>query len=564
MGTMGKVTVDLEARSAGWTKGLNNAGNDVKGFVRNAERDFKNLSFENGVGGFAKVFTGYTRQAEEFTTKLRTGATIAETFGGIVNNIPIVGPFKQAGEAIREMWSGTRAERIELEKMTSHLNEMAKAYREIKVSEQLRGKYGNEKRTIELEAEADNKISEISAQIVAKQQELDDFEKKVGSSNGLVSHLLGAAGNVAAGLDSDSIKKERKRLNGDLEQLRGTRDEDQKKHGQVMLDQQRDIDHTELENARQKNESLLSISASGEEKSLRRQGKALESAIAGYQATTNAGIRANFKDLDPYETAGLSSDAKLKRLLDDLRVNFTLQDDFEKTKANLKFEGARKESEIAKDNTEEVTKIKAEANIEQLNAMGKTHEAERAKIEENYRASIVAMEKKQREENRLMDTNKSDPTLLAAESAAGMRRFNSLQNESFKTRQDNIKKERELWERVGGPVEKYYAQLANINDEFKLLGDSRLRDLQVGKLDADTFKAIQSLNPTHDANVDLHSGFGVLGSQFLNTGGADNTAQQQLEAVKKTAAFMSQWDTYMRTLYNAANAVAGPITELSI
>jgi hypothetical protein len=564
MGTMGKVTVDLEARSAGWTKGLNNAGYDVKAFVRNAERDFKNLTGQGNLSGFAGAWSKHIKGASEFITEIRTGGTASEQFGHIIERLPIAGPFYQAGLAIKEMITGEQAMVIEAKKIGDEADRLSKIYRQIAMDRELRGTRGDER---------DHKL--IERETNARQQSLNDQKKKLEEERDAIlakpEHLRfeGGLTGYAPRYDKEGhyTAEQLERLEAIRKEEQGIRDLRQNANAEGSRSEgklTKQINQRELEYHREKFESDKQHEEGMTEIALRRSGKRLEATLYSIKAEADARARVNLYSLDDSKIGGLSASNKISHFFAESGSAINTFAKAAQASGILIHEQQFKESELQKDHEEEVTKITAEANIERLGMMGKTHEAEAAKIEENYRASKVAMEKKQREENRLMDTNKSDPTLMAAESAAAMRRFNSLGNEAFKTRQDHIKKERELWASVGDPLQKYDAKLGEINDQFKELGDKKLRDKQLGKLQGETLKEMGFTD--HPSGIDAAMHQQRL-DYTLPAGATNGNApiEEMLKILRERAAKQERVDQDVNQLRNVLTKYfEGVITEYNL
>src|SRR5437773_2677112 len=82
--------------------------------VQTLPRDPQRFTLRLGKGMSAIATTGTklkqaAEAAEHFATAIRTGATATEAMGQFVERIPIVGTFKQAGDAIRELVTGEKA-----------------------------------------------------------------------------------------------------------------------------------------------------------------------------------------------------------------------------------------------------------------------------------------------------------------------------------------------------------------------------------------------------------------------------------------------------------------------
>src|SRR4051812_32830554 len=117
MSTAAKITVDLETRTAAWSKGLEGASKEVKTWAKDVSGQFKALSFGDGfdakgVAKFGDALADVSKQATEFATQIRTGTSYAEALNGVVDQIPIVGKFRQAGESIRELVTGEKAAKV--------------------------------------------------------------------------------------------------------------------------------------------------------------------------------------------------------------------------------------------------------------------------------------------------------------------------------------------------------------------------------------------------------------------------------------------------------------------
>jgi len=103
-----KITVELEAHSAGWTNGLARADGDLKKFVQSAKSigsafkggNVNTVQLAGGVAAAGAVLNQVAQSAEKVATAIRSGKDATEVFHAAVDDIPIVGQFAQAGSAI--------------------------------------------------------------------------------------------------------------------------------------------------------------------------------------------------------------------------------------------------------------------------------------------------------------------------------------------------------------------------------------------------------------------------------------------------------------------------------
>jgi hypothetical protein len=230
------------------------------------------------------------------------------------------------------------------------------------------------------------------------------------------------------------------------------------------------------EDRRQSGLETDAVVAGMEERALRRQGKGLESAIQANSEKVKhqvSDLRASVREhelekLDPADRPAKIADVEAKII--------AISKSGREINAELRYEHDRKEQEQARDNGEKLAEIQADGNIERLriqdenlNARAekegratRSHLAEQAQIQEEYRKQVAGLEKKYREDNRTNDVNRDDPTLKASLAAADEERRQKLGVLEREGRQrgdeepggDHLKEQRKLWEqRWGRPAE---------------------------------------------------------------------------------------------------------------
>ena len=377
-----------------------------------------------GATAGAYAFQKVAESARDAATAIRTGGSASEAFGKIVNTIPIVGQFKQAGEAIREMIRGTEAAKIQLEKLNESLIITSARYHEIAMSAEMRGKRGDEKAHLQV----DQGTAAQQAALNNEKRELDKKRAEITPSR--FNFEEGKNGSVASGSISLSLK-EGSYSKAQLQEIKLL--EQQSKAIQAKrvslnadnLSQNKMLDEDDaqrlLEFKRGMDEQRIGIETTNRIKVLRRQGEAIQSALYGIKQRTEATKRANQAQLDPLKLAGQDAAQITEMKKKVAETNASLDASAAIDSEELLAEDNRKKWEIYRDSQETITHIQAEGAIERMKLAHDELGAELATIQESSRVAIVAAEKKQRETSRHLDTDANDPQLIAEKKALALK-----------------------------------------------------------------------------------------------------------------------------------------------
>jgi colicin import membrane protein len=614
------IVVRLSTESSAWSKGLGDAGKDVQSFVNKAQGQFKALSFDSGnsinAGGILKAvgaLDSVGKAAVEVATSIRNGGSAGEAFANILSKTPI-GPFISLGNSIRELVTGEKAAAIETAKLNEHLNKTNDIYRSISQTRAAFGKFGDEKAKLDIDKETNERITALHKQ----QEEITKAKQEIEKHDDNIGYYSAAQKREMKRLDD-----EKKAIGLEIQVAGEARTQKEK-------DLKRERAQTELEYTRSLNERTIASEAAMTEKSLKRQGKALESAITAVKADRDKNIRELEASLDPYKLEGMDEGDKAARIKATNEAIAKEKAKGDETVDTLEAEDARRKQELALDNQEKLKEIQAKGNQESLKLQDehintsnelngnaqRSHLAEAATIEEEYRKQIAEIEKHAREERAhgFIDPEAIEGQKKAAEEQRkqamgllkekGTDEFTKNQNELIKEQRklweqsgdaqaqyaakladindhfrkfhdaklrdaeiaklDNeiIKEQRKLWEEVGTPQDKYAAKMADINEHFEKFHNQKLKDAEIEKLDKATILDLEKQNPNHDPNINLYNRSQSLGQ--VTEGKGDEIARTQLEEMKKAGARGETLSTQMRDIWDYFRKQLGPFTEISI
>lgn len=351
------------------------------------------------IGSMADQFARVTQAASEAATAIRTGGTASQAFGKMVDQIPIVGQFKQAGEAIRELITGEKAAVIEATKLGESALRVSAAYREIAMAQQIRGTRGDERSRISIEQGIDAQQKALNARAAELEQKRLAIESnpehfKVGG--GLTGY------NIEYDKEGHYTDAQKAEMEGYRKEalailaLRASLNKDEIA-AQKMLKEE--STQRQVEFIRAADEQVAAVEASMQEKALRRQGKGIESALVAVDQAAAAQKKALAAQLDPLKLAGLSDEdaaARKRAVFADIDA---IDRQHRDTVADLQRADENKKAAVVREGEETIKKIQAEANIAHLESLGKTLEAEEAKIRESSRAKIAEIEKAYRAEH---------------------------------------------------------------------------------------------------------------------------------------------------------------------
>lgn len=530
MAIAGRIIVDLIAKDEKWSDTISKSEKGVRKFVDNVQRDMKSLTLQNGAGAFVDVFSKGAKAAEDFATQIRTGTSNSEAFGKIIDDIPIVGKFKQAGEAIGEVIFKTKALQIESQKLSDAAEQISDAYRDVAAARSLLGLRGTAQESRQIDIDEDNKVKALHKEQEEVTKQIEEIEKHR-------TDLIGA-GLTSKGNLTDA-------QNAELEKLLQQKEANNQKI--ILSDTQRQDKQARLEASAQRElfvvqrdwaQRIESNEMQSQEVALRRRGQVLESAQMKQEAQFLEAKHAIENEADelarPYEKSAKEFAERFKKggeLADQLeskknadkaagirKAAADLLASYEKRKnetvASLQEDLGHKQEEQAIAHRETMTKIQRDADIQQLEAKGKHYEAAVAKADADYFDRIATMERKYREEHNGSDADYDDPGLKGEQQAAYAKRdadiavANSKRveeeqkkaSEEQKKRDEQLRKDSEefhkeqakLWEEAKTPIEKY---------------QDRIRELKQA-MDDGVISAEQYLKLAGDASEKAAKGFG--------------------------------------------------------
>jgi hypothetical protein len=520
-----------------------------------------------GFAKFADTLKSVAKGAEEVATQLRTGKGYGEVFSETINKIPIVGQFKQAGEAIGELITGQKAARIEAEKLADHAMRMAEAYRSIGRDRAAFGKYGEERATIDIDNSANAAKDKLEADKYENNKKLIELKRH----------------DAYVGWYTAAQKAEMKRLQDEKRKLTDLQAHEDEKAEQAKKDLRRQNQQAQHEFMKALEDQTEEVEAKMQEKSLKRQGKALESAIVGIKAMQKRKIDDLRDSVSDFHLEGMNPEQAAKRKAEVAKAIISIQKDSDQTLADLKDVMHRKEFEQQKANDERMKQVQASANIERLKMQDeatnlknqkngtatRSHLADIAQIEEDFRKQSAELAKRNREEHgseRIVfdDDFKGQLKALRAERQAKLDLLGQKSgDEAKKNQEDSIKEQRKLWEQVGGPAEKYKAHLAEINEHFEKYHDLNLKNSELKKLDKDTLEDFKKLNPGHETKVGLYGRTQSYAGVTVGDNG-ESIAKQQLELAKKAATQGDQNSRYWRDIWDYFRRASGVVAEFTI
>ena len=542
MAIAGKITVDLEARDARWSDTISKSERELKRFVNSAQNSFKDLSFQNGAGGFANAFAGLTKGAAEYATSLRTGGDVQKEFSSAVEKIPIVGQFKAAGDAIRNLISGQKAARVETEKMVASARELQRIYRTINDERSKRGLYGDQRTEEEARQGAESKATDYGRQIEEDQDKINQVtEKGLGAWTRVASWLPGT------GVESNGLtaaqNAEVARLEAHQKILRmGLKDAAGPGKDQALADVRLQIEQREFERRRSHEEEIAAFRAAQDERTLKLNGQIIESRKVAIEAGRDAQLRRNQDSIRPeaLKLQGLN-DAQVQARLQEAEENriaiIAAADGSLKT---AKEEESRRLEVAEMEHQSNLAKIINDGAADRLEAQGKHLQAELLKIQGTYDQEIAAAEKKNKEE-RLAE---NDPYIAQLKEEAAKKRDSAAEMARMKDADELEKKAMEasrkieedrkrLTEESLTPLEKYQEKLQEISKarDSGIIGDETFNKL-LAKETETAMKAAEK--PDH--GIDPSSLYGRR-LDFVIPGAADSsdTQKQLLELAKQRA-----------------------------
>jgi hypothetical protein len=521
----------------------------------------------------AYAFQKAAQGAEQLATAIRTGSSASEVFGSIVEKIPIVGQFKQAGDAIRELITGEKAAVYQAEKLGAAAVEVSNKYREIAASQSMRGLHGSARDSRANQIEADAKITKLHEAQAELDKQIGEIEKHKGD---LIGAGLNSVDNLTEAQHANlKMLYNEKKANAGL--ILETSKNTAQREKEINAASQRELFLFHRDTAQKIEETDAHI----EEQALRRNGRMLESAIKKaemLQIITRHGIINQADELArPYEKSAKAlresgdligareNAAKAMRIRQDADAQLwaSERNTFDGI-TTLRLEDDRQKKEMAADNEEELKKIRNEANVAQLKARGLTLNAELAMIQQAYEEQIKTLEKKNREQNHTDYTSLTDPILNAAKQAAFEKKQSAMAEARKKYQEEeatrrisaaekNLTIEQELGRmkidalkeqaQFGNAAMQQAAQIAEINQQYdekrlamaKLLEDKNLGIFQRAQIN---LLAMQSRKDQAAAIARLGSGTGDItaagGAGFEDAGIRRNFGQAQDRPEEKT------------------------------
>lgn len=431
MATVGKISVDLEAKDAKWSSGLAKGEKELKGFVDKTQSAFKALKFDGSasIGNVSALGSGLaavTQKAEGFATAIRTGKGATDMFKEGLESLPIVGKFAQAGSAIRELVTGEKAAKQLAIELAAEAAEIAGHFSKANAAAATLGKHGFAKEAAGITGDTNSKVAPLNDEISKLQADIGKREEVYAKP------WIPVWESEKRKLAQDKMK---------LASMRAERDGILKEalvHAQEIKKQETES-HIQFD--RQLDNRLAASEAELQEKVLKRQGKALDSAIVAVKERARSEKDAIQDSVSDYnlEQLGISDEEKKHRK--DKASDALAQVDKETaaTIADLQAEQQRKLFEQTNDHENNLNKIKAESEAARLEATGKHLDAELAKVNEAYAEEIAALEKKYREEHRTTGVDRNDPQLKAEESEAAAKRDAGTELAKFKDKKEHQK-----------------------------------------------------------------------------------------------------------------------------
>lgn len=592
MGAIGKVSVDLEAKSAGFTKGIGEVGQGLSKFVKDTQGKFGALTFSKGfdaagMARFGSALAPMAKEATDLATAVRTGASNSEVFGELINKIPIVGTFKQAGEAIRELITGEQAAVAVAEKLGGAAQGVSDQYRKMAREVQGFGLRGEARDKFDIVGEADARITGLRDKNDALQKQINEIE---GHQSDLVGGGLMSKRNLTDAQEAQltELQKQKDANNKEIQQAASLRDQKVAK-AEAAGERDRFLFHRDTAQKIDAMEDHMAAVA------LRRQGDQLGAA----KKLNESHFKELKRDVEnqademarPYEKSAkafheqndpinerkeLAKAAAIRKDAADQVA--ALETSKNQLVANLDAEDGRRQQETALDNAEKLKEIQAKANVdvlrlkdEQINtanekngAAARSHLADAAQAEEDYRKQVADIEKKYRDPSVAgvagADKSKAEELKAAAtarDAALGLQGQKS-RDEVAKNAETIEKEHRQAWESAGDVADKYRGKVEDITEQYTKFHDVRLRDKQIQNLDAETLQEIQKRTGDAAPKVDLYgrsSPHNYVPGNFTNAGG--DAARQQLEEIKAQTQTQNGWTNWFRDIWGWLNPNTG-------
>ena len=381
---------------------------------------FQQLIAGAGATAGAYTFQKVAESARDAATAIRTGGSESQTFGQIVNSIPIVGQFKLAGEAIREMITGEKAAIIEAEKLGAAAEKVSEMFHRMALERQGFGKRGDDLAGIQSSNTHDAERSAIGKRAEESDKAIAQFEADHAASsllNPIDRIKQSMKGNAGRGVADYSAaeKGEYTALLASGKEIQASKKTADERFAANETLRKQDIAQRQLETFRAMDEQMIATQTTDKIKALRRQGLTIESALFAIDEHNAANYRSRHAQLDDTKLDALTG-GKNGAAAKQLRAKIAAEDIAAEKSANedrndLLAEDGRKKLEIHRENEERITHIKAEGNIERMKLAHDDLGAELATIRESQRQGMVEAEKKQRETRRLQNTDNADPQL---------------------------------------------------------------------------------------------------------------------------------------------------------
>ena len=382
---------------------------------------FQQLVAGAGATAGAYAFQKVAESARDAATAIRTGSSESQVFGSIINDIPIVGQFKKAGEAIREMITGEKAAIIQAEKLGEVAEKVSGLFHRMALDRQGFGKRGDDLAGIQGSNTHDAERSAIGKQVEESDKKIAQFEADHAGSSLL--HPIDRIGQNVGLKESRGVSDYSASEKADYNALRASRAGIEASKGQADLQfaeteklRKQDIAQRQLETFRAMDEQMIATQTSDKMKSLRKQGLTIESGMLAIDAHNAANYRSRHNQLDTVKldameggaTGSFAKALRAKVAAEDIAAENSANTD----RADLLAEDGRKKMELFRDNEEKITHIKAEGAIERKRLAHDDLGAELATIQESTRVAVVEAEKKQRETHRMLNTDNADPQLV--------------------------------------------------------------------------------------------------------------------------------------------------------
>jgi len=538
-----KITVELEAHSAGWSNGLARADGDLKKFsqsVRQISGAFKGgsintVSLASGVAAAGSVLNQAAQSAQNVATKIRDGASATEVFHAAVDDIPIVGQFAQAGAAINELVTGEKHALQYIKEYNAELDTTNMQLRHAQDVEAGLGKYGTNK------AQADEKTAYDSARAKitndpdyqAAHQTMQ-FRESQAAENHAKGMTKGGGWNPDEPLNKEDYTLAKQKVLEQASKLNELEDT----HKQILKDIAREELHN-LEVQRQQ------ATMADRDRNSTLDAKALKEQGLKYDAER---LRINTKNADTQEEINQSvSDYALAQHTPEVAAK--MQADAQARRVSLAANTARELADVDKaqnlelanleaDHQETMTHIRAEARVAQLQTVGLGLEAEKAKIEETYRQEVASAKKRYADEHDLAVKAVTDAMIKPDIEAASAKKAADIDLADTK---QTIEQRGKLWEAQsqGGPLLKYQAAM-----------QKAMQDYQRGEINQDTLfqlnknnanELLQAAPKPHQAEYAAFAGEGRASAlPPMQPNAVDTAMLAALRQVEQALAYIKQ------------------------